>query len=311
MKIKNTEIKIIQDDITQLKVDAIVNSANPSLKMEEGLAGVIKAKAGRDFEEEVKNNAPVEIGQAVWTKAGLLNCKFVIHAVSVNKDKKTDQSYIRKATASALRAAHQINASSLAIPALGCGIGDFPAKGAAKIITQEILKFLKSVKATPIREIILCLFEKDVFQEFDETVRGYIHHIQENLGPGPYVTVDIIIERDDGIVLIERSNPPYGWALPGGFLDYGESLEEAAVREAREETSLDLEDLQQFHTYSDPDRDPRFQTISTVFTARGEGSPKFGDDAKGLKIVPYKDLLKLDYAFDHKLIMKEYLESRK
>src|SRR3989304_1636029 len=85
----------------------------------------------------------------------------------------------------------------------------------------------------------------------------------------PFPTVDIIIEIEGkGIVLIRRKNPPYGWAIPGGFVDYGESIENAAVREALEETSLKVELLRQFHVYSSPDRDPRFHTISTVFTAR-------------------------------------------
>ncbi|OGX28049.1 MAG: hypothetical protein A2705_04670 [Omnitrophica WOR_2 bacterium RIFCSPHIGHO2_01_FULL_52_10] len=111
----------------------------------------------------------------------------------------------------------------------------------------------------------------------------------------------------NGIVLIERLNPPCGWALPGGFVDYGESLEVAALREAKEETNLDLVDLRQFHTYSAPGRDPRFHTIATVFIAEGQGEPRSGDDAAGLRIVRYEDLLQLDYAFDHKEIIEEYL----
>ncbi|MDO8580742.1 MAG: NUDIX hydrolase [Candidatus Omnitrophota bacterium] len=121
----------------------------------------------------------------------------------------------------------------------------------------------------------------------------------------------MIIELPQGIVLIERSNPPYGWALPGGFVDYGESLEAAARREAKEETNLELEGLRQFHTYSDPGRDPRFHTISTVFIARGKGRPQSGDDAKGLKIAAYNDLLNGTYAFDHKEIIREYLSHKK
>src|SRR6187399_3003309 len=96
----------------------------------------------------------------------------------------------------------------------------------------------------------------------------------------PLLTVDIIIEIDGKIVLIERKNPPHGWALPGGFIDYGESAEDAAVREAKEETRLDVELIEQFHVYSDPARDPRQHTISTVFIARAEGKPEGGDDAK-------------------------------
>lgn len=127
----------------------------------------------------------------------------------------------------------------------------------------------------------------------------------------PFVTVDMIIELPQGMVVIERLNPPYGWALPGGFVDVGESLEDAARREAKEETNLDLDDLRQMHTYSDPQRDPRFHTVSTVFICRGVGIPRPGDDAKNLKIVPYADLLKIDYAFDHKLVIEDYLKIRK
>ncbi len=133
---------------------------------------------------------------------------------------------------------------------------------------------------------------------------GKLHHTENR----PYVTVDIIIEMEKGVVLIERANPPYGWALPGGFVDYGESLEAAARREAKEETSLELTELRQFHTYSAPERDPRFHTISTVFTAEGKGEPRSGDDAKNLKVVPADDLLKIDYAFDHKRIIADYLK---
>jgi len=123
--------------------------------------------------------------------------------------------------------------------------------------------------------------------------------------------VDAIIELKEGIILIERSNPPFGLALPGGFVDYGESLEEAVRREAKEETSMNLTEVKQFHTYSDPKRDPRFHTIGTIFIARGKGSPEAGDDAKGLKIVKYEDLLKFNYAFDHKKIIQDYLKHRK
>ena len=126
----------------------------------------------------------------------------------------------------------------------------------------------------------------------------------------PYVTVDMIIELPQGIVVIERRNPPHGWALPGGFVDIGESIEDAAQREAKEETDLDLKDLRQMHTYSDPKRDPRFHTVSTVFIAKGVGVPKSGDDAKNLKVVPYGELLNIQYAFDHKQVIKDYLESR-
>ncbi|MFA5117645.1 MAG: NUDIX hydrolase [Candidatus Omnitrophota bacterium] len=139
---------------------------------------------------------------------------------------------------------------------------------------------------------------------------GYLDYIVNKL-KSPFVTVDAIIELKEGIVIIKRSNPPFGWALPGGFVDYGESLEKAAVREAKEETGLDLFDVKQFHTYSDPGRDPRFHTIGTVFTARASGVPRAGDDAAAVKVVPLRKINALSFAFDHKKIILDYIRSKK
>lgn len=127
--------------------------------------------------------------------------------------------------------------------------------------------------------------------------------------------MDIIIEitRDDGqrgIVLIKRKYPPFGWALPGGFVDYGETLEEAAVREAREETSLDIRLVRQMHTYSDPSRDPRQHTISTVFIATAEGQPKARDDAQDIGVFT-EDELTFPLAFDHEHILRDYFRNKK
>jgi 8-oxo-dGTP diphosphatase len=126
----------------------------------------------------------------------------------------------------------------------------------------------------------------------------------------PYLTVDIIIETQGGIVLIERKNSPFGWALPGGFVDYGETLESAACREAREETSLSVTLIEQFHTYSDPARDPRHHTVSTVFIARAEGQPQASDDAKNAAIFQ-PACLPDPIAFDHARIIHDYLLYRK
>ncbi len=121
----------------------------------------------------------------------------------------------------------------------------------------------------------------------------------------PYPTVDIIIEYSSGIVLVYRKNPPHGWALPGGFVDYGESVEDAAIREAREETSLKVEDLQLLSVYSAPDRDPRFHTITTVFVARGVGDLIARDDAEDVRVFSLEDLPE-PVVFDHSAILKDY-----
>jgi ADP-ribose pyrophosphatase YjhB (NUDIX family) len=125
----------------------------------------------------------------------------------------------------------------------------------------------------------------------------------------PFPTVDVIIEVEGGIVLIQRKTPPYGWALPGGFVDYGESLEEAAIREAKEETSLDVELLSQLGAYSDPDRDPRQHNISVVFIARSKskGKPVASDDALEVGVFD-ADSLPEELAFDHSKILKDYFE---
>ena len=125
----------------------------------------------------------------------------------------------------------------------------------------------------------------------------------------PYPTIDLIIEIEDGIILIRRKNRPFGWALPGGFVDYGESLEDAAVREAKEETGLDVRLVRQFHSYSEPERDERFHTITTVFIATAEGIPQAADDAADVGIF-HRDELPEDIAFDHRDVLRDYFEGK-
>jgi 8-oxo-dGTP diphosphatase len=126
----------------------------------------------------------------------------------------------------------------------------------------------------------------------------------------PSPTVDIIIEMIDRperpIVLIERQNPPLGWALPGGFVDYGESVETAAIREAQEEVTLNVQLIEQFYVYSNPSRDPRQHTLSVVFIATATGEPKAADDAKNLGIFTPSQIPN-NLCFDHNKIIADYL----
>ena len=129
----------------------------------------------------------------------------------------------------------------------------------------------------------------------------------------PLPTVDMLIDMGEGdarrLVLVSRRNPPHGWALPGGFVDYGETVEQAAVREAYEETGLKIEIIRQFHVYSRPDRDPRGHMISTVFVAKAAGEPKGGDDAAEARAFSLGDLPE-EIAFDHRRIIDDYVEGK-
>ena len=124
----------------------------------------------------------------------------------------------------------------------------------------------------------------------------------------PTPTVDIIIEIEGRIVLIKRKNPPFGWALPGGFVDYGESFEAAAVREMAEETGLNVTLTGLLGVYSDPARDPRGHTVGIVYTGQAHGSPTALDDAAAVGVVCHEHLPAL--AFDHAAILEDYRRAR-
>ncbi|MGR3319795.1 MAG: NUDIX domain-containing protein [Candidatus Anammoxibacter sp.] len=130
----------------------------------------------------------------------------------------------------------------------------------------------------------------------------------------PFLTVDILIEcvtpnGEQGLVLIHRKNIPKVWAIPGGFVEYGESVEDAACREALEETSLKIDLVRQFHCYSDPRRDPRQHNISVVFVARSSGIPIAADDANGIGLYN-KENLPDELGFDHRAILDDFFTNK-
>ena len=127
---------------------------------------------------------------------------------------------------------------------------------------------------------------------------------------GPRATVDVIVEVDGGIALIRRRNPPPGWAIPGGFVDYGERAEDAARREMREELGVDVELVSLLGVYSDPARDPRGHTISTVYVGRASGTPHAGDDAADVGVFR-RETLPAPLAFDHACILEDYFRFRR
>jgi ADP-ribose pyrophosphatase YjhB (NUDIX family) len=116
-------------------------------------------------------------------------------------------------------------------------------------------------------------------------------------------------DSPDHVLLVKRKHPPEGWAIPGGFVDYGETVEEAAVREALEETSLRIRLVRQFHVYSDPKRDPRSHTVSVVFIASASGNPVANDDAAEARVFT-RDALPSPMAFDHLQILSDYFDQR-
>ena len=280
MKIQNVELEIVKGDGADLDIDAVVL-------------------------ESVEDTP--QSGAEILTTSGGERHYYTIITSLFFQGNISDVEAVRSGYVDVLKKSAELGVRVVALVPFGYEKGVIDPGASAKVLAQELLKFIRFGRHK-FEKVYICITDTDHFDVFKNNITGYLTHIQDTLGMGPYVTVDVIIEVPDGIVIIERTNPPYGWALPGGFVDYGESLETAVEREAKEETGLELKNLRQFKTYSEPDRDPRFHTVSTVFIAEGIGIPRAGDDAANLKIVSSGELLEGKYAFDHRTVLEEYLQ---
>lgn len=160
----NTVVTVRQGDITRITADAIVNAANSQLWMGGGVAGAIKRAGGEEIEREAMRQGPIEPGQAVATGAGLLPFRAVIHAATMGPDLTTDGPIIRAATRSSLRVADEAALTSIALPALGTGVGGFSLDEAAELMVEEIAAYLRG--ATGLRSIVLVGWNAEAVEAF-------------------------------------------------------------------------------------------------------------------------------------------------
>jgi 8-oxo-dGTP diphosphatase len=227
-------------------------------------------------------------------------------AVAIAAGTQEREAAIRAYYNKALRKAAKDKRTSIAFSIDDAGRDNGTLLAIAKILAQEIFRLLHE-DSHALAKIYVCVKGARAYAACKKNTLGYLNYIEYKL-KSPFLTVDTIIEFKGGIILIKRSNPPFGWAIPGGFVDYGESLEDAAAREAKEETNLDVTGLKQLHTYSDPRRDPRFHTVCTVFSAQGKGLARAGDDAADIRIAYPRDLKNIDFAFNHGDVIKDYFK---
>lgn len=163
-----TTVSLHQGDITRLAVDAIVNAANTHLWMGGGVAGAIKRAGGAAIEQEAVARGPIAVGEAVATGAGALSCRHVIHAATMAQDLSTSGAAIRAATRASLRVADELGLGSIALPALGTGVGGFPLDEAAALMLEEITGYLRG--PTGLVRIVLVAFNAEAAEVFSRVL---------------------------------------------------------------------------------------------------------------------------------------------
>jgi len=171
LKIDGKRIRLVDDDISLQKTDAIVNAANSTLWMGAGVAGAIKRRGGNEIEQEAVAKGPIPVGEAVWTTAGRLDAKYVIHAAGMGPDLKTDAEKIRLSTRNSLLRAHELGLSSIAFPSIGTGVGGFPIDECARIMLSEVKDFLSTTETT-INEVVFVLWGRQAFDAFAKVLQS-------------------------------------------------------------------------------------------------------------------------------------------
>jgi O-acetyl-ADP-ribose deacetylase (regulator of RNase III) len=167
----DTEIEVVTGDITELKVDAIVNAANNHLKMGSGVAGAIKAKGGQIIEDEAVKQGPIHAGEAIVTTPGALKARHIIHAATTGQDQKSSPDKVRRATIATFKRADEKHVKSIAFPALGAGVGEVSMKEAARVMVDAMIEYLRK-GGSGLQRIVFVLRREDGFQAFTEELRA-------------------------------------------------------------------------------------------------------------------------------------------
>jgi O-acetyl-ADP-ribose deacetylase len=165
-----TTLEAVQGDITTYAVDAIVNAANTHLWMGAGVAGAIKRQGGQIIEDEAVRQGPIPVGEAVVTGGGSLKARYVIHAAAMGPDLVTNADLIRQATINSLRRATDLGLASLALPALGTGVGGFAVDEAARVMVGATCHVLHSAPQTSLQQVLFVLFTAEAFQAFEQAL---------------------------------------------------------------------------------------------------------------------------------------------
>jgi O-acetyl-ADP-ribose deacetylase len=169
-QVGTTTLEVLQGDITECAVDAIVNAANNHLWMGAGVAGAIKRKGGRSIEDEAVRQGPIAVGEAVVTGGGSLKARYVIHAAAMGQDLMTNADLIRHATVNSLKRATELGLASMALPALGTGVGGFPVHEAARLMIDATCRLLRNTPQTSLTRVQFVLFTPDALQAFEEAL---------------------------------------------------------------------------------------------------------------------------------------------